>query len=814
MAIPLESFEVQSESPVDFASLNRNGMELDALIAAQQMFPYFEMLNGPTFVMLVKDFWVRAEVYDVDAAKDEELKAVIRDPSLRGKTRQEMGLESFRQTEIRSSVMGIPITIIEEVIAKACRVTATDRFIWNANRNHPLLDSYKGVILKGNSSTKLVDIDNHHRMLLKFMTKCFFQKGGGSDQPSVDHKLVLYFLAAYDKINLPKYIMHHLYWAVKEGIRGKRKQIPCGRLLSEIFTQGKLLEILRRNNLASNKTLRTRTGKIINGKTLQNMKIIKKFSPNEKDLKESTAPTKLMKDFPPIYKERNPEVLAKLVADSVKESGISLDVEAPEVADEVPLQVRRKRTATDAGSDASCAQTKKSRKDSSEASIPDNSPAPAPKRKRGKGESSTTEVVETKEEKGKKKKAFEEKYESPMFVMTPAMTKMAQQYADRMIADKKQQKADYLVARDARLKELGLDNCDEYYVQKLDEVRKIAGLMEQQAVEEAGEMMELIPEADASEAALESATVAEASEASAKEIQSSDLPLIIPTHISPSNESDHDDIPLGQRMKSLPTTSSQSQQTTSQPPLQAEQSSAVGEGSEAPQEPNSCDSPSNLFSLERHLGGEITKTPQKATKSVPKKIDLVNQQQPKQTHQTSPKQTSTSTPTQTQTQTSPQKTILEHVVETVVPEFVQVTESEQAVTTTVSEQIQTPTQTISTTITNDQSSSSSTIQTQQQTPPNLLKSEFLEAEMLAINNELQRLGNSEEQWETLRNRASELLNVASQKCIKIHTAASMHFVSNVHFVEDQAPLLYLDNTPHFSESEYLTREARIFKLLK
>jgi len=56
MAIPLESFEVQSESPVDFASLNRNGMEMDALIAAQQMFPYFEMLNGPTFVTLVKDF--------------------------------------------------------------------------------------------------------------------------------------------------------------------------------------------------------------------------------------------------------------------------------------------------------------------------------------------------------------------------------------------------------------------------------------------------------------------------------------------------------------------------------------------------------------------------------------------------------------------------------------------------------------------------------------------------------------------------------------------------------------------------------------
>jgi len=98
MAIPYESFEVQIESPVDFASLMRNGMNLDALMAAQQMLIYFDMLNGPTFVKLVKDFWVGAEVYDLDAAKAEELQAVTRDPSLRGKTRKEMGLEPFRQT--------------------------------------------------------------------------------------------------------------------------------------------------------------------------------------------------------------------------------------------------------------------------------------------------------------------------------------------------------------------------------------------------------------------------------------------------------------------------------------------------------------------------------------------------------------------------------------------------------------------------------------------------------------------------------------------------------------------------------------------
>ena len=76
-----------------------------------------------------------------------------------------------------------------------------------------------------------------------------------------------------------------------------------------------------------------------------------------------------------------------------------------------------------------------------------------------------------------------------------------------------------------------------------------------------------------------------------------------------------------------------------------------------------------------------------------------------------------------------------------VSESVQVTESDQTVAITVSEPIQTTTHPSSITITKDQpSSSSSTIQTlQPPPPPNLLKSEFLDAELLAITSEVQRL---------------------------------------------------------------------------
>ena len=76
-------------------------------------------------------------------------------------------------------------------------------------------------------------------------------------------------------------------------------------------------------------------------------------------------------------------------------------------------------------------------------------------------------------------------------------------------------------------------------------------------------MLEKIPEAsatDGSVAASESASVAEVSEASAKVIQTSSLPFIISTHISPSSDYDLDDIPIGQRMRKLQKPSPQPQQ--------------------------------------------------------------------------------------------------------------------------------------------------------------------------------------------------------------------------------------------------------------
>ena len=136
---------------------------------------------------------------------------------------------------------------------------------------------------------------------------------------------------------------------------------------------------------------------------------------------------------------------------------------------EAPLSVRKKRPASDAGSEASGALHKKSRKEASDVSATINSSAPIPKRKRGKGESSIVkdavseadaikwdEGVE--ERSAKKKQSSDTQYESPMFVVTPAMARMAKEHTDKLLADKKQKEAENLAERDAKLQSLGFSH--------------------------------------------------------------------------------------------------------------------------------------------------------------------------------------------------------------------------------------------------------------------------------------------------------------------------------------------------------------------
>jgi hypothetical protein len=135
------------------------------------------MLDGPSYENLVKHFGVRVEVYDKYAAKAEEDHMVLLNPDLKGKSRAEMGLKEFTRTEIGSSIMGIPITITEEVIGKACRRKIEGAFQWSLNKKtSEWIPVVKQTLFKGKKDGKYCDMEKEHKVLQKLMQECFLPK--------------------------------------------------------------------------------------------------------------------------------------------------------------------------------------------------------------------------------------------------------------------------------------------------------------------------------------------------------------------------------------------------------------------------------------------------------------------------------------------------------------------------------------------------------------------------------------------------------------------------------------------------------------
>ena len=90
---------------------------------------------------------------------------------------------------------------------------------------------------------------------------------------------------------------------------------------------------------------------------------------------------------------------------------------------------------------------------------------------------------------------FKKKFETSDFVMTPAKAREAQKQIEEMLAARRKEKAAIKVSRDEKLQSIGIDASDEYFLEKLAEVKHIADSVEQFAVKEVTEMLEKILEA-------------------------------------------------------------------------------------------------------------------------------------------------------------------------------------------------------------------------------------------------------------------------------------------------------------------------------
>jgi hypothetical protein len=77
--------ELLQEQVVDFRELKVNGQDwCQNYLHTLGMRRYFDLLNDPTYLNLVKHFWLRAFVYDWEAAETEEQIMISRNPNLRG----------------------------------------------------------------------------------------------------------------------------------------------------------------------------------------------------------------------------------------------------------------------------------------------------------------------------------------------------------------------------------------------------------------------------------------------------------------------------------------------------------------------------------------------------------------------------------------------------------------------------------------------------------------------------------------------------------------------------------------------------------
>jgi len=106
--------------------------------------------------------------------------------------------------------------------------------------------------------------------------------------------------------------------AQKESQEKQRSFVPYGRVLSEIFHQGGILEALRLSKLVTDEHLGTVVGKYINANNFKNMYLVKKVTELPTDLKESMILSDLIPNFPQISKEDPPEVRAAYVYDHYK----------------------------------------------------------------------------------------------------------------------------------------------------------------------------------------------------------------------------------------------------------------------------------------------------------------------------------------------------------------------------------------------------------------------------------------------------------------------------------------------------------------
>src|SRR4030067_3411797 len=176
-SVPKDSLKVRIEQVIDFDALARNGIQVARFFAAQKLSPFFQMHHGPTYVELVKQFWVKAEIFDQEAA-DKELGKLMSMDKTGKKSRAEFGLKEFEETEIRSNVMRLDVKITQSMIPKATKAPNAGMCLIGSNGSSEWVKEITKELHDGRDSDKLKDMALEQRVLYKIVLASILPRDG------------------------------------------------------------------------------------------------------------------------------------------------------------------------------------------------------------------------------------------------------------------------------------------------------------------------------------------------------------------------------------------------------------------------------------------------------------------------------------------------------------------------------------------------------------------------------------------------------------------------------------------------------------
>ncbi|GAU18546.1 hypothetical protein TSUD_325360 [Trifolium subterraneum] len=242
MDLHFEDIKLVMEKPVDFEALRVNGHDYKKFFVEQGWEHYFDMLNGPIYSNLVYDFWRRSEVVTLVDANAELQRVIDQNPMKnKGKSRVELGLRKFTETEIRSSIGGFPVILTRSNLAKMMELPnyGIGRLYTAAfGRKSVFLNDMARLCFKNQTmSNRVGQLNDREKVLAKIVFSSILPRDTGNDSLNWDQRHFIYFLSAKRQMNLPAYIFQHLCETICEAqkFENASKLISNPRLLSYIF---------------------------------------------------------------------------------------------------------------------------------------------------------------------------------------------------------------------------------------------------------------------------------------------------------------------------------------------------------------------------------------------------------------------------------------------------------------------------------------------------------------------------------------------------------------------------------------------------